>query len=261
MQITPAVRNLLIANGLVYLFQMVFGTVMVKVLGLRPVAIWSDGLFYQVVTYMFLHGGFWHLLMNMFALWMFGSTLEAVWGSQRFYFYYFLTGIGAGLCNVLLTPMSPIPIIGASGAVYGILAAYALYFPNNPIYIWGILPIKAKWLVLIYGAMAFFGSFNSGSGIAHIVHLGGMVIGVIYLTKHIAIRWIKSKYNAVHTKTVKMEVRYNRDWKQKERERLQGEIDELLDRINQVGERGLTRTERQRLDNASRRLIEIEEED
>lgn len=139
---------------------------------------------WQLVTYMFLHGGFFHLLLNMFALWMFGVELENTWGQKRFLTYYFLCGIGAGLCNLLIAPLfsSVGPTVGASGAIYGILVAFGYLFPNRDIYIYGILPVKAKYLVLIYMLIELFAvAGGQDSGIAHIAHLGGGVIGLIYL--------------------------------------------------------------------------------
>ncbi len=139
---------------------------------------------WQLITYMFLHGGFFHLLLNMFALWMFGVELENTWGQKRFLTYYFICGIGAGLCNLLIAPLfGPVgPTVGASGSIYGILVAFGYLFPNRNIYIYGLIPVKAKYLVIIYMLLELF-SVSSGSndGIAHFAHLGGGVIGFIYL--------------------------------------------------------------------------------
>ena len=110
--LTPAVKALLIANVVVYFLQMVDETGMIKFFGLRPAIFWSKLALWQPVTYMFLHGGFTHILFNMLALWMFGSSLESVWGTKRFVKYYFLTGVGAGLSNCILTPAMSIPGLG-----------------------------------------------------------------------------------------------------------------------------------------------------
>lgn len=260
MSLTPAVRLILFGNVAIYVLQMMFGDVMTQVLGLRPSAVWEEGLIYQVVTYMFLHGGFWHIGFNMLALWMFGGALETVWGTRRFVQYYFLTGIGAGVCNVLLTPHSGVPIIGASGAIYGLLAAYAIMFPNNLIYLWGLVPIKAKWLVLIYAGIEFFSSFNPMSPVAHLVHLGGMVIGVIYLTYERMQRWFRNKWSVArfnHYRKV-ADTRFTKQ--QEERRQLQLEIDTLLDRINKVGYGRLSRAEKQRLDDASKELKDLDKQ-
>lgn len=151
-------------------------------LGLRPFEVTRYFAIWQPVTYLFLHAGFFHLIFNLFALWMFGSDLERLWGPRRFLFYFFLTGIGAGLLNVLLEPSGVIPTVGNSGAVYGILLAYGLLFPDRPIFLWLIIPIKAKWFVAIIGVIAFIGSISGpGSGISHVAHLGGMLFGFLYL--------------------------------------------------------------------------------
>ncbi|HAY33095.1 MAG TPA: rhomboid family intramembrane serine protease [Ignavibacteria bacterium] len=139
---------------------------------------------WQIFTYMFLHGGFFHLLLNMFALWMFGVELENMWGQKRFLYYYFLCGVGAGLCNLLIAPMftSVGPTVGASGAVYGILVAFGYLFPNRSIYIYGILPVKAKFLVIFYMLLEIFAvAGGQESNIAHIAHLGGGLVGLIYM--------------------------------------------------------------------------------
>lgn len=151
-------------------------------LGLRPFEVTRYFAIWQPVTYLFLHAGFFHLIFNLFALWMFGSDLERLWGPRRFLYYFFLTGIGAGVLNVLLEPSGVIPTVGNSGAVYGILLAYGLLFPDRPIFLWLIIPIKAKWFVAIIGVIAFIGSISGpGSGISHVAHLGGMLFGFLYL--------------------------------------------------------------------------------
>jgi membrane associated rhomboid family serine protease len=141
---------------------------------------------WELVTYLFLHGGWFHIIFNLFALWMFGSDLENLWGGRRFLFYYFLTGIGAGIFDVTLSalfpPVIPTATIGCSGAVYGLLLAYGMIFPDRPIYLYLIIPIKAKWFVAIMGAIEFVSSFSTpGSGVSHVAHLGGMLFGFLYL--------------------------------------------------------------------------------
>ena len=140
---------------------------------------------WELFTYLFLHGGWFHIIFNMFALWMFGSDLESLWGGKKFLYYYFLTGIGAGILdvtlNALLVQDSP-PTIGCSGAVYGLLLAYGMIWPDRPIYLYMIIPIKAKWFVVIMGTIEFVSSLGGpGSGVSHFAHLGGMLFGFIYL--------------------------------------------------------------------------------
>ena len=151
--------------------------------------LWADLVihkffFWQLVTYLFLHGGWFHIIFNMFALWMFGSDLESKWGGKKFLFYYFLTGIGAGILDVTLNTLfvaSPPPTIGCSGAVYGLLLAYGMLFPERLIYLYMIIPIKAKWFVVIMGAIELVSSFGAGSSVSHFAHLGGMLFGYLYL--------------------------------------------------------------------------------
>ena len=161
-------------------------------LGLVPAAVLGELAVWQPVTYMFLHdtGGLGHLLINMLALWMFGTELERTWGTRFFVKYYFVCGVGAALTTMALSIL-PISIadtmyysvtVGASGAIYGLLLGYVLYFPNRPIFLYFIFPIPAKYFVMIVGAIAFFSSLGGpGGGIAHSAHLGGLIVGYVYL--------------------------------------------------------------------------------
>ena len=151
--------------------------------GLTPAFVTGNYYLWQLVTYIFLHdpGNLLHILFNMLGLWMFGSELERVWGTKQFTKFFFICGIGAGLLTVLLSPRSSVATIGASGAIYGILLAYAVLFPDRIIY-FIIFPIPAKYFVLILGGLAFFSSLSAtGGGTAHVAHLGGMLFGFLYL--------------------------------------------------------------------------------
>lgn len=154
-------------------------------LGLQPYAVVHRLYLWQLVTYLFLHGGFFHILFNMFALWMFGPDLEQMWGESEFLKFYLICGIGAGVFDVALNTLFGSPnslTIGASGAIYGLLLAFGLLFPNRPIFIWFVIPIPAKWFVVIIGAIEFFSEISGpGSGIAHLAHLGGMLVAYLYL--------------------------------------------------------------------------------
>lgn len=151
-------------------------------LGIVPALVWQKGFLWQIVTYMFLHGGFFHILLNMFALWMFGSDLERVWGTRRFIVYYFFTGIGAGITTVLVTPHGYVPTIGASGAIYGILLAYALLFPERRVLLYFFIPIPVRVFVLIFGVIELLSAITlPGDSIAHVAHLGGLVFGWLFL--------------------------------------------------------------------------------
>ena len=192
-ELTPIVKLLMIANGsifvITYLLAALADIYVVAWLGLRPYDVTRSLHIWQLGTYMFLHGGFFHILFNMFALWMFGSDLEKRWGSEKFLFYFFLTGIGAGLCDVLVHPSAISLTIGASGAVYGLLLAFGMTYPDRPILIYFLIPIKAKYFVMIIGGIAFLSAVGSpGSGISHIAHLGGMIFGYLYLRRGIFFR-------------------------------------------------------------------------
>jgi membrane associated rhomboid family serine protease len=159
-------------------------------LGLVPMWVVHEKRVWQLLTYMFIHGGLFHILFNMLALWMFGAELERIWGTRFFLKFYFITGVGAACLTVLLSllPLAPLQqlyasdIIGASGAVYGLLLAYALYFPDRPIYMYFVFPIPARIFVLIMGAIAFFTSLSESGGVANATHLGGLLVAYVYLT-------------------------------------------------------------------------------
>jgi membrane associated rhomboid family serine protease len=184
--VTRTVKALIILNVAVFLLQVIgdlagnhFLTVY---FGLIPVQVTRSLMLWQFVTYMFLHGGIFHLFFNMLTLFMFGNDLERCWGTRRFLNYYFLTGIGAGMCSWLAAVDSRTVIIGASGAIYGLLLAYGLLYPNRIVYLNFLIPVKVKWLVIFMGVMAFLSSITgSEPGVAHVAHLGGMLIGFIFL--------------------------------------------------------------------------------
>jgi membrane associated rhomboid family serine protease len=158
-------------------------------LGLVPVWVVRDKHVWQLATYMFIHAGLFHILFNMLALWMFGAELERIWGTGFFLKFYVITGICAACINVVasLLPFGPLQqlyasdIVGASGAVYGLLLAYALYFPDRTIY-YIVFPMPARIFVLIVGAVAFFSSLSESGGVANATHLGGLLIAYVYLT-------------------------------------------------------------------------------
>ncbi len=185
--LTWVVRNLIIVTAAAFLVTYLPAVLLgwglpFRLLGLRPYDVTHRFFIWQPVTYLFLHAGFFHILFNLFALWMFGSDLERLWGSQRFLFYFFLTGIGAAAFDVILQPSSLSTTVGNSGAVYGILLAFGLLFPNRPIFLWLLVPVKAKYFVMVMVLIEFVSSFsNPGSKISHIAHLGGMIFGFLYL--------------------------------------------------------------------------------
>jgi membrane associated rhomboid family serine protease len=190
--ITPAVKILLITNLALFLLNLIVGDVMTLRLGLSPQAVFEQLALWQPFTYMFLHstGGIGHVLFNMLALWMFGTDLERTWGTRFFTKYYFVTGVGAAVTSLVLSQFVDgiyySITVGASGAIYGLLLAYALYFPHRTIY-YIIFPIPARVFVIIAGAIAFLSSMGGpGGGVAHSAHLGGLVVGYLYLK---GLRW------------------------------------------------------------------------
>ncbi len=183
--LSTLLKALVAANVALFLAQQLVPA-LITTLGLVPAAVVEDFRFWQLGTYMFLHGGVFHLLFNMLALWMFGTELERIWGTRYFLKFYFVTGIGAAALTVLVSLVfSPAlygsVVIGASGAIYGLLLAYALYFPDRPIYLYLVFPIPAKYFVMIIGALAFYSSMGQTSGVANATHLGGLVVGYLYL--------------------------------------------------------------------------------
>lgn len=192
----PVIKNLLIVNALVFLAQMVPST---NAFLTEWFALWpldtpdlpglGSFLPWQLVTYAFMHANLTHILFNMFALWMFGIQLENTWGSQRFAVFYFVCVIGAGIVQVVVATAGPgaYATIGASGGVFGLLLAFGMMWPNQPIYLYFLLPIKAKWFVIFYGLAELYsglGSYGSPIGenaVAHFAHLGGMFFGFLLL--------------------------------------------------------------------------------
>jgi membrane associated rhomboid family serine protease len=185
---TPAVKILLITNIALFFLNAIVGDVMTIRLGLSPQSVFEDGALWQPVTYMFLHStrGLGHILFNMLALWMFGTELERTWGTRFFTKYYFVTGVGAAATSLVLSlfidDIYHSTTVGASGAIYGLLIAYAMYFPHRTIY-YIIFPIPARVFVAIMGLIAFWSSINGGGGggVAHTAHLGGLIVGYLYL--------------------------------------------------------------------------------
>jgi membrane associated rhomboid family serine protease len=193
----PVIKYLLISNIAIFLLQHFFfaalkaGSVNIGDEFVKNFALFGiNSPFFrpwQIFTYMYLHGSFSHLFFNMFALWMFGLELENLWGSKKFLLYYTICGLGAGIANLFLAPLFTtippnVPTVGASGSIYGVLVAFGYLFPNRHIYIYFMIPIKAKYLVILYMAIEVFSvASQSATGIAHIAHLGGAVVGFVYL--------------------------------------------------------------------------------
>jgi membrane associated rhomboid family serine protease len=212
--VTPAVKWLIWTNVACFVISWLL-PVTIRYFGLRPDAVLMRLWAWQPVTYMFLHAGLFHILFNMLALWMFGVELERVWGRTFFLKYYFVTGVGAAVTTLILSLVPGIGdmlwntvTVGASGAVYGLLLAYALYFPDRPIYMWALFPIPARYFVLIMGGIALLSSVGGNQGgVANAAHLGGLVFGYLYLRgwrnrplAEIKYRYVKWRMNRVRRK-------------------------------------------------------------
>ena len=304
-------KSLLVINIVAFLISMFSGHV--AILGGRDLNdlfglhffLAPDFHLYQLITYMFMHGGWTHLFFNMFALWMFGCVVENVWGPKKFFFYYIFCGIGAGLCQEIAqyvqysyehldsyayvqTAVGSIPMsdylnlwttVGASGAIYAILLAFGMLFPEQRIFIIPIpFPIKAKWFVVFYVAIELFLAISSaGDGVAHVAHLGGMLFGFLlikYWKKHpyrgsgnfgmskgqgffdrMRNTWEQRKGDSRNSHSASSSYsRHESDWDYNQRKRQeQDEIDRILDKIRKSGYESLSKSEKQKLFDSSKK--------
>jgi membrane associated rhomboid family serine protease len=252
--LTRGVKILLITNAVVYLIQQFAGHQFTDALGVTPTKVLQDLSIYQLVTYMFLHGSFFHILINMFILWMFGTEIERTWGIKRFLKYYLFTGIAGGIFTVAFQPNFTHPTIGASGAIYGLLVAYAVLFPNRTIYLYFLFPIKVKYAVVMFVVIEFLASLAATpDGVGHWAHLGGAVVGFFYVKADWRFRnlfrslspwhhWNRAKYSRKSRKLEK-----NRE----KAEEIMKRVDSILDKINEVGFENITEEERHFLEDAS----------
>jgi membrane associated rhomboid family serine protease len=212
--LSPAIKALIGANIVVF-FAQALAPAMTRTLGLMPSAVLGQLFVWQPATYMFLHAGLFHLIFNMLALWMFGTELERIWGTRYFLKFYFATGVGAALLTIVFSylpfgfasALRVSIVIGASGAIFGLLLAYGLYFPDRPIYMYLVFPIRAKYFVMIIGAIALYSALGSGGGVAGATHLGGLAVGYALLKggrshpfAEIKYRYLKWKINRVRRK-------------------------------------------------------------
>ncbi len=283
------IKNLLLINAFVFLVQVMgeripFGEVTLShflnnYFALHPIG--SDILgrsygfqIWQLITYQFMHGGFGHILFNMFALWMFGMELANLMGDKKFLIFYLVSGIGGGLAQALLGPLSL--TIGASAAVFGLLLAYGIFFPNRTIYFYFVIPIKARTFVFIMMALEFF-MIGSADIVAHLAHFGGAVTAFIFLMldksfvfdlKNLINRKMKFDFNFSERKSKNFNFRkpsfsnQKKDVKEAEfyeinsnrnnLEITQEEIDRILDKISKSGYQNLTDKEKKILFEASK---------
>lgn len=245
---------LLVANGAVFALQLLTRLalgrdVLVYVFGLQPATVILRGWVWQPVTYMFLHAGFLHLAFNLFVLWMFGMEIERLWGRREFLRYYFVCGLGAAALSFLFGWNSI--VIGASGAVLGVLLAFGILFPDRYIYLWFLIPIRAKYLVAGIAALELlFLATRAGGPIANAAHVGGMLAGWVYLKwgrggggpmERFAARWRRRRLEVVEGGRGKSDAG------------TEAAIDRILDKISEQGIESLTPEETRILDEASRR--------
>jgi membrane associated rhomboid family serine protease len=261
--LTPWVKRLLVANTVAFFLTWVIGQETVfRWFAFAPSDILTRP--WGVVTYMFLHGGFWHLFLNMLVLFFFGPHLENRWGSRDFIIYYMVCGLGGAALSFLFVPYW---IVGASAAMYGLMLAFAMNWPNAPIYIWGIFPVKAKWLVGFLFLVSFMSAVGgTGDGVAHFAHLGGIVAGFLYLKSD----WRPGngarhpgKSRGVRIRRMAIVPREEKPtqppapggqaktWS--EEEKVLDEVDRILDKISARGMGSLTPREKKVLDEVSRK--------
>ncbi len=193
--LTPMIKKLIVIMAALFFLQEVVSGRINLYLGLVPLLVWKKFFLWQLLTYIFLHGGISHILFNLLALWMFGGELESYWGSGKFLRYFLFCGIGAGICTVVFSPYQFIPVVGASGAIYGILLAFGWLFPNRLIYIYLLVPIPAKYFVIIFGLIELYSSMDgTGGGVAHLTHLGGLIFGILYMAYPIIRQKVRREY-------------------------------------------------------------------
>ena len=250
--ISPYIKYLIIANGAIYFIQLVVGGKFTALFGLFPMRIFSDFpnnmyMIFQCFTYMFLHAGFFHILFNMFVLWMFGTEIEYSWGSKAFLKFYVYCGLGGAFLSLIFNYNTPVVIVGASGAIYGILVAYWLMFPNRILYVFFILPMRVKWAIPFFGVLNFLAA---GPNVAHLAHLGGALVGLIYLK----LDWRLASF-ARRLKSVKIKRKEAKLEKRRQKaEEIMKRVDKILDKINEVGIENISREDRQFLEDASQLL-------
>ncbi len=238
------VPTLIFINIVVFIIQNIFSDFFIYYFSLIPLFVTKKFFLWQFFTHMFLHGNFFHLFFNMFSLFIFGINLESVWGSKKFLSYYIVSGLGGGILHYIINPYSPIPSIGASGAIYGVLLAYGLTFPESILYINFFIPVKAKYAVLIFGVMELvFGITGTASGIAHFAHLGGLLSGLLYLKLE---RFISKNISGIK------KMRVYKNFEDMENDRKRERLNELLDKISLSGYNSLTEMEKFELDDLSR---------
>ncbi|MDP2360502.1 MAG: rhomboid family intramembrane serine protease [bacterium] len=260
----PVLRGLMLALAAVYLLQ---GPLELERWAiLRPEEALLQGRLWQLLSYALLHQGLLHLLFNLLGLWVFGTELERVWGSRPFLYYLVFCAVGAGLAHSLIDPFisgEPVGVAGASGAVYGLMAAYGLLFRSRKLFFLGIIPVRAGVLALGFAALAIFsGVFQSGDGVAHVAHLGGMISGLgLLLAAPVRNQWRLWRHRRRMLRHLRRKGGNDpspatRIAPGADLSRIEARLDELLDKVSRQGLEALTGEERAFLDEASAWLRE-----
>lgn len=259
--LTPMVKRLMIANAVVFAVTLLVGQpFMVEWFAFQPREIFFRP--WGVVTYMFVHGDLMHLAVNMLVLFFFGPPLEARWGEREFLKFYLICGLGGVALSYLFLPVA---VIGASAAGYGIMIGFALNWPNAPIYIWGIFPVKAKYLVTFFFVLAFLSAVQgTGGGVAHFAHLGGLISGFLYLKADWRPTRSLQRFRSAAKKTRRMAIVPRGDEAEsdeassspkpaREDPALYDRVDAVLDKISAEGMSSLTPAELELLDRVSKK--------
>ncbi len=283
----PIIKNLLIINAAVFFFQLLASNFMIggkpgmyvlnEWFALNPLVEGANFQVWQLITYQFMHAGFGHIFFNMFMLWMFGMEIENILGSKKFLYYYLICGVAAGLAQLFIAPLFSVPAftIGASGAVFGVMIAFALMFPDRLIFLWFLIPIKAKYLIGFLFVLEIFWIGDAGSDVAHLAHLGGAIAGFIFimLDKKTDVT-LKHMFNKSYYRTSEKppnifseiterfrkkddEVKEAKFYDIKDdadEEITQEEIDKILDKISKSGYQNLTEKEKKTLFEASKKM-------
>lgn len=257
---TPMVKRLLIANVATFVLLLMLPERMwvLEWLAFRPDRVLTRP--WGAITYMFVHADLIHLLVNMLVLFFFGPPLEDRWGSREFLRYYLICGMGGVLLSFLLAPGAP--IVGASAACYGLMLAFAMSWPDAPIYVWGIFPVKAKYLVGFFFLLTFVQAFGAPGGpVAHMAHLGGLLTGLVYIRADwrpgARLESIKRRVSRIRRPAIvprhKESQPRSSSWRADDEGELLDAVDRVLDKISTEGMAALTRDERKLLDEVSRR--------
>ncbi len=206
-QLDSVITRIVIANAAMFILSWIpaFGRLM-GYLALTPKLVLTRGFVWQMVSYMFLHADFWHIALNMLVIWMFGRTLEQIWGGTRFLKFYLACGLGGAIFSFLFAYNAP--VIGASAAAYGILLAFAIMFPNQRLLLWFVIPVKARTLAIGLAVLSLVLGIRGGGNIAHFAHLGGMAAALIMMRGEYQFRRFR---NFVSSKMPKIPVKISFD--------------------------------------------------